>query len=103
MVQNFNINMIETMSGLCKQMGDEESHLPSNLFNIIHLITANSPNNLSLSDKAISPLLKTLQDKVEALPTSNNKPYSQFENSQVEKTKSGPIINPNTGKAYKRH
>ena len=100
MWQNFKINMIETMPGLYDQIGNEENHLPSNPFNIAHLNT-NSANNLSLSNKAIFQLLKTLEDKVEALSTNNNKPYSQVENSQVKKTRSGPVNNHNTGRAYK--
>ena len=95
--------MIDTMTGLCEQMGDEENHPPLNHSIYTHPNAANSANSLSSSDKAIFHLLKTLQDKVEALSTSNNTPNSQVDNSQVEKNKSGPIINTNTGRAYKRY
>ena len=101
MEQNLKINTIETMIGLCEQMGYEEKHPPSNHSNYTHLNAANSANNLSLSDKAIFQLLKTL--KVEALSTSNNTPYSQVDNSQVDRNKSGTTINTNTGQAYKRY
>ena len=62
-------------------------------------VNENSANNLSSSDKSIFQLLKALKDKVEALSTTNTISYTPTANSQVEKSKGGPVINPNTGRA----
>ena len=96
MEQNFKINMIETMSGLCKQIGNEENHQPANPSNTAH-VNETSANNLSSSDKAIFQFLKTLQDKVAALSATNNNSYTPIVNSQVKESKSGPVINSATG------
>ena len=83
---------------VCEQMGDEKNHQPENPSNMAHV--NESANNLSSSDKAIFQLLKTLQDKVEALTSTSNNSYTPTANSQVRESKSGP--NPAIGQSYKR-
>jgi hypothetical protein len=113
MENNLKINTIEAMTGLCDQYSDEENRPPTQHHQYPPSEPADVVNNLSSSDKAIFQLLKTLQDKVEALSTASH--HSSGNNSSTNNTstpryspststnKSGPLINPNTGKAYRRY
>jgi hypothetical protein len=113
MENNLKINMIEAMTGLCDQYGNEENCPPTQHHQYPPSEPSDVVNNLSSSDKAIFQLLKTLQDKVEALSSANH--HSSGNNSSTNTTstpryspstsanKSGPLINPNTGKAYRRY
>ena len=97
MEQNLKINMIETITGLCRQMKNEKN-IPSQQ-------EMNSANNMKKSsfgnDDAIYQLLNALQGRVEAL--SNNNSISSFTKTPSSDNHELSTINTNTGKPYKRY
>ena len=99
MEQNLKINMIETLTGLCGQLENEENIAPQQ----------ESANNLAqpnFSDNAMFQLLTSLQNKVEALSSNRNRNTSSRFNASPPNTSGEqelPTTNPNTGKAYKRY
>lgn len=91
MEQNLKINMIETLTGLCGQLEDNENAPPQAAVNNLA-----QPN---LSDNAMFQLLTSLQNKVEALSKSQN----MTSNTRLSGEQDLPTTNPNTGKTYRRY
>ena len=101
------------MTGICDQYGEEENRPPDNNSQVQTSDISNTVKILSSSDKVIFQLLKKLQDKVDALSLGHNSfghnslvntsAGANSSNYTSKKNKSGPLINPNTGRAYKRY